>query len=136
MQAEIERVLKLSSEEQRALIIYKDIVENILNLRCPRCKSVFIDFDGCMALTCTYRNCGAGICGYCLVDCGYDAHAHVNQCGGLNASFVMFEEHQRKRRTHKLNEKLASLFEPTAVMDILKRRLAQDLIDLGINITL
>ena len=54
------------------------IQEDILNLRCPRCNQVFVDFNGCFALTCS--RCKAGFCGWCLADCGRDAHRHVANC--------------------------------------------------------
>jgi len=55
------------------------IAENILTLKCPRaqCGRAFLDYAGCMALTCS---CGCGFCAWCLQDCGGDAHAHVLTC--------------------------------------------------------
>ena len=85
------------------------IREEILTLKCPRCSAAFIDckpnplrllclskslktstlellaeascgctVEGCMALTC--GQCNAGFCGWCLADCGNDAHNHVARC--------------------------------------------------------
>merc|ERR1712159_569128 len=54
------------------------IRENILTLKCPRCGAAFVDFEGCMALNCAI--CGVGFCGWCLADCGRDAHEHVARC--------------------------------------------------------
>lgn len=49
------------------------IIDEILTLRCPRCKQAFLDFDGCFALTC--GSCPCRFCGWCLEDCGdHDAH--------------------------------------------------------------
>ena len=42
------------------------LIEECLNIRCPRCKAVFLDFDGCLALPCGNRACGAGFCALCL----------------------------------------------------------------------
>ena len=53
------------------------ILDHVLTLHCPRCKTAFFDFDGCMALTCSKPTCGCGFCAICLEDCGADAHAHV-----------------------------------------------------------
>jgi hypothetical protein len=53
------------------------VIENILTLKCPRCQAAFIDWDGCMALTCAA--CGCGFCGWCLSDCGDDAHRHIER---------------------------------------------------------
>ncbi|KAJ0410081.1 hypothetical protein ATCC90586_004931 [Pythium insidiosum] len=58
------------------------IREKLLNLRCPGCDLVFVDFDfdSCAALTCANPHCKRSFCAYCLADCGADAHAHVSQC--------------------------------------------------------
>jgi hypothetical protein len=50
---------------------------NKLNLKCPRCQSAFLDYDGCNALTCAVPDCRAAFCAICLKDCGSDAHQHV-----------------------------------------------------------
>ena len=42
----------LDKEEREAELMRLDIVENVLTLRCPRCKTAFLDFTGCAALTC------------------------------------------------------------------------------------
>ena len=55
------------------------VVESILCIRCPRCQDLFIDFDGCFALLCSY---GAHFCAYCLEirrDVN-DTHNHVAKC--------------------------------------------------------
>jgi hypothetical protein len=58
------------------------IAEHILTLKCPRaqCRKAFLDYTGCMALTCWC--CGCNFCAWCLQDCADapDAHAHVKQC--------------------------------------------------------
>ena len=53
------------------------IIERILTLQCPRCSQAFIDWNGCVALTCAAAGCGCGFCGWCLADCGEDAHHHI-----------------------------------------------------------
>ncbi|KAE9346698.1 hypothetical protein PR003_g7293 [Phytophthora rubi] len=55
---------------------------DILNLKCPKCELVFVDFDfdSCAALTCANPVCKGGFCAYCLEDCGDDAHQHVSKC--------------------------------------------------------
>jgi len=56
---------KCSENKQQALGQHRiHILENILNLRCPRatCKKVFADFDGCFAVTC--HSCRCGFCGW------------------------------------------------------------------------
>ena len=56
------------------------IVERFVNISCPRCRAVFVDFEGCTALTCSVSSCKAALCAWCLADCGKDAHQHVPQC--------------------------------------------------------
>jgi len=89
----------------------KHIVENILTLKCPRCGQAFIDFNGCMALTCSRQGCGCGFCARCLKDCGSDAHGHVALCGGnhdVYGSFEQFEHGQVQRKRRMVNEYLLS----------------------------
>eukprot|EP00549_Striatella_unipunctata_P024881 CAMPEP_0118677548 /NCGR_PEP_ID=MMETSP0800-20121206/2690_1 /TAXON_ID=210618 ORGANISM="Striatella unipunctata, Strain CCMP2910" /NCGR_SAMPLE_ID=MMETSP0800 /ASSEMBLY_ACC=CAM_ASM_000638 /LENGTH=123 /DNA_ID=CAMNT_0006573237 /DNA_START=292 /DNA_END=663 /DNA_ORIENTATION=+ len=113
------------------------IVEEILTLRCPRCSQAFLDFDGCFALTCCACDCG--FCGWCLEDCGSDAHRHVANCPaklGSDALFgtkEQFRKAQQKRKEERLVAFLGSL--PTneqrlAALDGVK----SDLDDLGIVI--
>ncbi|KAL6070832.1 IBR domain-containing protein [Balamuthia mandrillaris] len=89
------------------------IIEEILTLQCPRCHQAFVDFDGCFALKCS--RCNAGFCGWCLQDCGSDAHAHVRVCGanqaggGLFGTFEAFLKAQRKRQERRLRGYLAGL---------------------------
>jgi hypothetical protein len=56
---------------------HRNEIFSLLSVNCPRCKRVFIDFEGCFALTC---GCGCGFCAYCFKDCGNDAHRHVAAC--------------------------------------------------------
>jgi hypothetical protein len=68
-----------TDERTRALEQHKThIIEQFLNLRCPRCHAAFVEFDGCLAVNCS--SCNAGFCVCCLADCGNDAHAHVLEC--------------------------------------------------------
>ena len=52
-----------------------------LTLSCPQCHQAFLDYNGCMALTCSRAGCGCGFCAICQADCGKDAHGHVGQWG-------------------------------------------------------
>ena len=40
-------------------------------------RQASIEFNGCLALACS--RCPCHFCGWCSVDCGTDAHAHVRQ---------------------------------------------------------
>jgi hypothetical protein len=72
------------TEQQRRVETHRAFVkENILIIRCPRsaCKNPIVmsrDFSDCFALSCSYCTCK--ICGWCLADCGRDAHPHVRVC--------------------------------------------------------
>ena len=82
---ELKRVMKKSFEELQLLGKRKEL-EDVLNLRCPKCRSVFADFSACMALNCS---CGAHFCALCQLDCGSDAHTHVANCD-LNPNSSVF----------------------------------------------
>jgi hypothetical protein len=58
-----------------ANVLRNRVVEEILTLHCPRCAQAFFDFEGCFALKCS--KCPCNFCGWCLEDCGKDAHPHV-----------------------------------------------------------
>ena len=66
----------LAETNTRAREIFNEITDEI-NLRCPKCKMVFNDYDGCNALVCASQTCRAAFCAICLKDCGSDAHPHV-----------------------------------------------------------
>ena len=58
-----DELARLTNDRQQVVVKHRlHILENILNLRCPRqsCKAVFDDFDGCFAVT-----CHACLCGFC-----------------------------------------------------------------------
>ncbi len=60
-------------------------------------------------------NCGCAFCGWCLVDCGRDAHPHVLQCpssanpGSHHGTLEQFEKIQRERRRIAVQQYLESL---------------------------
>ena len=60
------------NDEREAARLRLEVVENVLTLRCPRCKMAFLDYTGCIALECL--NCKAAFCALCLEDCGKNAH--------------------------------------------------------------
>eukprot|EP00928_Gymnodinium_smaydae_P049335 TRINITY_DN33100_c0_g1_i1.p1 TRINITY_DN33100_c0_g1~~TRINITY_DN33100_c0_g1_i1.p1 ORF type:complete len:1131 (+),score=167.08 TRINITY_DN33100_c0_g1_i1:131-3394(+) len=88
-------IKKMEAEGAKVFQTQQFIVDDILTMRCPRCKMAFADWDGCNALYCTYAGCGCNFCAFCLKDCGGgvkfgqkdvrpeggDAvHRHVNEC--------------------------------------------------------
>ena len=53
---------------QRQMEEHKDKIEDLCAvLKCPRCKTMFVDFDGCFALKCRHPDCVCGFCAWCLV---------------------------------------------------------------------
>jgi hypothetical protein len=91
----------------------KHIVDKLLTLGCPRCGQAFVDYVGCLALTC--GRCRAAFCAWCLVDFGADAHRHVASCsqslakGQVFASADLFAQCQRRRCERLVREYLAAL---------------------------
>ena len=114
------------------------ILEEILTLRCPRCLQAFLDFDGCFALRCSA--CPCAFCGWCLMDCGTDAHPHVRTCSsrppnqkdsyfGTETQFLDVQRGNRKRR---LQNFLSTLNRDDAANAL--QSCKADLADLGIAI--
>ena len=112
------------------------IINEILNLTCPSCKAVFIDFDDCFALTCS--RCSTGFCVWCLKDYFGDAHAHVAHCldnkngnGNVYGTLEDFNRHHNNRRLHLINERLKDCDDD--VRKAVFKKLEPDLKELGIN---
>jgi hypothetical protein len=98
--AEMERqiataIKRMEANGPKVFQTQKHICDEILTMRCPRCKMAFADWDGCNALYCTYAGCGCNFCAFCLKDCGGgvkfgqnqierrgddEVHKHVNEC--------------------------------------------------------
>lgn len=123
------------------------IREQHLNLRCPKCALVFVDFDfdSCAALTCANPQCGCGFCAYCLADCGSDAHAHVAKCDkNANKPYFyvtkeQFLEVHKQRRETLIYQYLRGEVQPTAGLHVVQRvasMLEADLRAIGITIKL
>ena len=131
---EDERIQNIQDGDKReAHILKKRIVNDILCLKCPRCRAVFSDFDGCFALTC---HCRAAFCGWCLMDCGNDALNHVLRCPegqGIFSPFSVFEEHHRVRRQKKVQGVLDDQ-DSHRVRQLLVNILTKELVDLKIKV--
>lgn len=114
------------------------ITDAILTLRCPRCKQAFIDFENCFAITCS--KCKCEFCGYCLQDCGDDAHAHVVKCplnekGGLFNTEEAFIATQSKRNTACVIEYLKAIEDGNLRAQVYNA-VERDLRDVHIQLTL
>ena len=104
---------RLQRERERAggaqrEAIKEHIVDQILTLKCPRCRQAFADFSGCLALTCSRAGCGCGFCALCQEDCGNDAHAHIGrgcplaqQVGVKPNEFFLNDEGEWERASSK-----------------------------------
>eukprot|EP00942_MAST-04A_sp_MAST-4A-sp1_P008605 g8605.t1 len=131
----MKRELLEKSREEMALLIKRQEIVDITYLKCPRCKRVFLDYNGCAALTCSGEGgCGAHFCALCQIDCGADAHSHVKECalnpqpGGYFVSedkwkSIINEEKRKKLLSlwNTLNEKEVDIFSRDKVVrDIFK----------------
>jgi hypothetical protein len=138
-QAEMQELMAKDVDERAALMLRKHIVDDILTLRCPRCMTAFLDFEGCFALQCGNRVCNAGFCGWCLKDCQLDAHAHVAVCnlnrghGGYFGDIQLFNAAHRDRRRQLVKAKIDAEGSPSVRRQALQL-LRKDLADLGIDI--
>jgi hypothetical protein len=111
---ELEKSIKQQSSQPAVDMHIKNIIDNCITLKCPRCQQAFIDFDGCFALTCSNKTCNCAFCAYCLEDCGRDAHRHVANCELNRSKNVfntqqVFKEVQKKRQKELINNYLKML---------------------------
>ena len=123
------------NDEREAVRLRLEVVENILTLRCPRCKNAFIDYADCAALECS--NCNAAFCALCLKDCGDNAHSHVLTCpdNKHRSKFYIdksdWQEHHRKRRQEAVSEVVRGLG-PGKIREIFLNKINKELDDLRI----
>lgn len=78
MKAELKQLLAMDEQGRKVGAKAAEIRDSILTLQCPRDGQVFVDFEGCLSLACS--RCQCVFCGWCLADCGVDAHDHIEQC--------------------------------------------------------
>ena len=124
-------------DEREREALQRHIVDEILTLKCPRqeCRQAYVDFNGCAALRCA--RCPAAFCGWCLQDCGTDAHAHVRSCPekpeGCDPYFpsprARFDEHWVRRKSALVAEELRRA--RPAVRALVCRALHVELDELG-----
>ena len=130
-----------AARDQRLARHRLHIAENILTLKCPRagCNQAIFDFEACIAITCS--NCQCGFCGWCLADCGHDAHQHVKQCPSAPARhrdsyYGTLDDfnavHVEKRRAEVVRYLREQVLEEDR--DQLKQAIAQDIRDIGIRL--
>ena len=54
---ELKRLARMSAREREVERAVRHIQDNVLTLKCPRCKSAFDDFENCFALKCSSCPC-------------------------------------------------------------------------------
>eukprot|EP00045_Choanoeca_perplexa_P016982 m.237026 g.237026 ORF g.237026 m.237026 type:complete len:359 (+) comp17416_c0_seq12:6919-7995(+) len=120
--------------ETNATKAYQQLI-SILNLKCPSCEQVFIDFDGCFALVCS--RCRINFCGWCLQQCSSNSaqhHSHISRCpmgnGQLYSNLTRFNEHHRRRQQDQVKLFLSLL--PSSVRNGVTQRAQHQIQDLGI----
>jgi hypothetical protein len=120
--------------------IRRHIADTLLTLACPRCTAAFVDFAGCFALTC--HRCSCGFCGWCLQDCGADAHSHVSTCkvngaaGSLFGTLAAFTQAHQLRRSKMVRDYLATVADqPPGLRARVVAACAKDFADLGIDVS-
>ena len=116
----------------------KQAQDDIMNLKCPHCKTPYAEFTGCMAIQC--GSCKKHFCGYCHhgTESGSGAHSHVRQClvnetnnGSFYATSDQIKVAQRKHRTRELKKFLQPLKKELQNATVLE--LEKDLIFHGIE---
>ncbi|KAJ8602190.1 hypothetical protein CTAYLR_003526 [Chrysophaeum taylorii] len=139
MEADFDRIMQIQDgTERRAALLHHRICEQILTLRCPKCKAAFGDFDGCFALTCAAQHCQVQFCAWCLNHWdARDCHNHVATCPeasrrGYFHSFEIFTQHHNNRRQRRVIERLQR--EEPDVRRAALRLLRKDFGDLNITI--
>ena len=138
IEAEYARIEQIKDENEKvAAKLRLRIVNDVLTLRCPRCKAAFVEFEGCFAIKCIYNNCGCGFCAWCLKDCGRDAHEHVLQCPEREANGYfhtedVFNEHHRKRKTLAVKKIIKDAGLNHIALKMLRDAISVDLMDLQI----
>lgn len=110
-----------------------------LNLACPHCDTVYIDFEGCMALQCS--SCKKHFCGYChkKTQDSKGCHNHVRECdmnqttnGSYFADAIQIKEAQRRYRVKRLKLFLRNNFKKD-VQNAIILALSDDLHYFGID---
>ena len=110
---EMARRERMGERERRLLAAKQTIVEEHLTWKCPRpdCRQAFFDFQGCTALECS--RCPCHFCGWCLQDCGGDAHDHVRQCPAKPPDCDVFYPRPLERFNRHWRERKAALVRET-----------------------
>lgn len=124
----------------KAKLEAKKIRDTIINLCCPSCHMVYLDFTGCMALQC--EGCKTHFCAYCHKEAntGRGCHEHVRMCpynltdnNSYYADPEIIKDAQRRYRRRKLKKYLLEGGFKKQVQNAIVMELCKDLNDLGID---
>jgi hypothetical protein len=128
-----QRLAQMSKLEREVYDHRLRIIDEVFNIKCPRCKAVLTDFDGSLALICS--RCSCGFCAVCLSDCGKDAHSCARRCSGgsVYGTQDQFLEHQRRRRQQLLDTYLAGITNAN-VKELLFEKIRKDAKDLQLRL--
>ena len=92
-------------EGERQALAARPHIEEMMNLRCPKCRGVFESFEGCVCVTCAYPGCQAKFCALCGEDAAELSHVFTcrlnpNPNSGFvsNAQWVQVMDGQRRER--------------------------------------
>jgi hypothetical protein len=66
IQAELEKLRSMDEKARNVLAARKHVEDNLLTSKCPRCKTAFLDFEGCCALKCS--KCPCAFCAWCAAE--------------------------------------------------------------------
>ncbi|KAJ1474856.1 hypothetical protein T484DRAFT_3226413 [Baffinella frigidus] len=67
MNEELERLRTLDEGQRKVLVARRYVEEEVLTSKCPRCRTAFLDFEGCCALKCS--RCPCQFCAWCEPPC-------------------------------------------------------------------
>lgn len=79
-----EREIVQSMDDPAEGLILKGYIDHIsnkiLSMRCPECGQVYVDFDGCCALSCS--RCKCNFCAWCMegAKTSSENHEHIRNC--------------------------------------------------------
>ena len=115
------------------------IVENILTLKCPRCRQAILDFQegDCFAIRCA---CRCSFCGWCLADCGNDAHPHVRACplnprpNDIYGSVAEFHHHHNARKRQSILQYIDSNLVAVEDRRYVLQAVREDLHNVGLEV--
>jgi hypothetical protein len=137
---ELNRLASLDPTSREIEVRRRDIIENVLNVKCPRCGQVFADFAGCFALLCT--RCRCSFCAWCLKDCNDNAHAHVSSCASnqtpdkaVYGDISVWREAENRKIKKAVEDRL-NFVKSREIRQAVLKSITAELKDLGVEVTL